>query len=146
VLESERDLSLRTARWGVAVEDFLVLLDIGSVVRGYVFLREDRCYGTLWLAGTAINALVGVNIELVLALIDAIHGTDIHAGAVLNSNTRLDDHISHPATPSSRADLTATQAKVYEGCGWGARVCPASGRISMSGGGEKEEIKFSGSL
>jgi hypothetical protein len=36
-----------------------------------------------------------MDVELVLALVNAVHRTDIHAGSVLHPDASLDDHIGH---------------------------------------------------
>src|SRR6185437_3097613 len=64
---------------------------------GYRALLEDRVYRARWLAGAAINALVRVNIILLVFLtsMDTIHGTNIHAGCVLHADAGLADHVGH---------------------------------------------------
>src|SRR6516164_5533019 len=54
-------------------------------------------------AGAAVDALVGMNIKhlsrrvvgLVLARMNTIHGTDVHAGGILGSHARLADDVRH---------------------------------------------------
>jgi hypothetical protein len=36
-----------------------------------------------------------MDVELILALVDAVHWTDIHAGAVLDSDTGFRDDVGH---------------------------------------------------
>src|SRR2546426_6494521 len=88
-------LTLRLARRSRALEDVAVLRDVRLPLRRRVFLREDRGDRTLGLAGTAIDALVGVDVELILALVDTVHRTDIHAGAILQIDARLGDNVRH---------------------------------------------------
>src|SRR2546429_7346812 len=65
--------------------------------------REDRLDRARRDARPAVDALVGVNIEhvraregvFVLARVDAVHRTDIHARGVLRSDARLADDIGH---------------------------------------------------
>jgi hypothetical protein len=87
----------------VAVEHFLILLDIRRVLRRDVFLGENRGYRTFGLARTTVDAFVGMDVKLVLNLIDTVHRTDIYTGAVLHPNACFDDHISHPALPPNEA-------------------------------------------
>src|SRR2546421_440960 len=64
-----------------------------------LYIHPDECIDrgdrTLGLAGTAIDALVGVDVELILALVDTVHRTDIHAGAILQIDARLGDNVRH---------------------------------------------------
>src|SRR5699024_5959535 len=54
--------------------------------------RLDRAHR---LAGAAVDALVGVDVEHALALVDAVHGTLLDAGQVLEVHTGLRDHVRH---------------------------------------------------
>src|SRR3954467_6130780 len=117
-----QQLTLRPARWRVAVEHLFVLLDEGRVLRRDILLPKDRRHRTLWLTGAAVDALVGMDVELVLAFIDAIDWADVHAGAILHPDAPFDDHISHPASLQMKPPALHSQAKVYEGNGDGARV------------------------
>src|SRR5712691_3928590 len=67
-----------------ALEGVPVLRDIGLPLRWRVFLREDRRHRALRLARAAVDALVGVDVELVLALVYAVHRTNVHAGSVFD--------------------------------------------------------------
>jgi hypothetical protein len=96
------------------VEDLPILFDEGGVLWWNILFGEDCRDRTLRLAGAAIDAFVGVDVELVLPFVDAIHRTHIHAGAVLHPNAGLDNYISHPAKSSSTQNK-ASLAKVYEG-------------------------------
>src|SRR6516162_5797979 len=66
-------------------------------------LLEDRREGAGWLAGAAINALFGVNIEqfdrlkvrLALRRVDAVDRADIYARGVLLADARLGNHVGH---------------------------------------------------
>ena len=90
-----RGSTLRSARWAVAVEDFFILLDVGRHVRRDILFGEDGRDRALRLACAAVDAFVGVDVELVLTLVDAVHWTDIDAGPVLDPDAGLDDHVSH---------------------------------------------------
>src|SRR5688572_30494486 len=76
------DLSRRLVRRGRAVEDVLVDLDVLLEVRWNVLFGKDRGHRTLGLAGAAIDALIGVDVQLLVALVDAVDGTDVDAGFV----------------------------------------------------------------
>src|SRR6478672_9635794 len=77
------------------LEHFAIYLDVFLQVRGHVLFRKDRGHRTLGLAGTAIDAFVRVDVELVRALVDAVHRTDIDAGAVLRILAGFSYHVGH---------------------------------------------------
>ena len=56
---------------------------------------EDRFDGTLWNAGLAVNALVGVDIKHLLPLIEAFDWTDYDAVGVLTCEARLGNDVGH---------------------------------------------------
>src|SRR5690606_16022124 len=62
---------------------------------GGVVLVEDRLDRADRLARTAVDALVGVDVQHPLALVDAVDRTFVDAGAVLDVHTRLGDHVGH---------------------------------------------------
>ena len=78
-------------------EVFVIQVDEAAPFFRYVILGEDRDYGTHRLAGGAVDALIGMNEVLVVLIfsVDAVHRTDVHAGAVLKVNTRLGYDIGH---------------------------------------------------
>src|SRR5689334_18926769 len=86
-------LLARPSRWGVRVEDLLVLRDEALEVRRDVFFGIDRTHRALRLARAAVDAFVGVDEQLVLALVDAIHGTDIDTGTILHTNAGFGDDV-----------------------------------------------------
>src|SRR5262249_56741446 len=55
------------------------------------------------LASVAINALVGMDVEHGLALVNAIDGADLDAGLVLHTDAGLSDHIRHWEPPVDRS-------------------------------------------
>src|SRR5699024_5613272 len=79
-------------------------LDVGFVVvgplLGRVVLVVGRLAGADRLAGTAVHALVGVDVETALALVDAVDGTFLDAGLVLEVHTGLRDDVGHVTFPS----------------------------------------------
>src|SRR5688572_8444395 len=70
---------------------------------GNEVLREDRLDGTGWLAGSAIDANLGIDVQhrflleigLIFPRMDAVHGTDVHARGVLRVDARFGNHIGH---------------------------------------------------
>src|SRR2546422_10944312 len=69
--------------------------DVAFPLRWSVFLREDRRDRALRLAGPAVDALVRVNVQLVLPLVDAVHRTHVYAGAVLQADAGFRDDVRH---------------------------------------------------
>jgi hypothetical protein len=104
-------LPVGPSRRAGALEHFAVDLDVFLEVPGYVFFWKDRGHWALWLARTAIDTLVGMDVKLIGALIDAVHRTYIDAGAVLRilAGFRYDvGHVvpnSAAVTPAGRAPL-----------------------------------------
>jgi hypothetical protein len=75
---------------------------VGAVLGGkalpfswHVFFWEDGTDRASGDASAAVNALVWVNIELVIAFVDALDGANFDAGAVFGSDTGLGNHMSH---------------------------------------------------
>ncbi len=74
---------------------FLVLLDVTLPVGGDVGVHEDRGDRALWLAQTTIDALVRMDVDHVVPFVDAVHRADVHAGLILNADTRLRNNVGH---------------------------------------------------
>src|SRR5512143_3924784 len=101
-----------------ALKHVAVLGDVGLPLRRDVFFGEDRRHRTLRLARPAVDALVGMDVELVLCLVDAVPRTDIHTGAVFDVDAGLGDDIRHQHVSGSRgaaAWLAALRAKPRPG-------------------------------
>src|SRR3954470_18664343 len=62
----------------------------------------DRLGGTFRYAYAAVDALVGVYDEHVLALVEAIHGADLHAVHVLALDAVLGDDVGHRSSLTAR--------------------------------------------
>ena len=62
---------------------------------GQRVLREDRLDRALGLAGAAVDALLRVDDEDPLELVDAVDGADVHARAVFDVDTGLGDDVRH---------------------------------------------------
>ena len=84
--------------------DVVEELDVGLVVvgplLGEVVFVVDRLDGADRLAGTAVHALVGVDVQHPLTFVDAVHGALVDAGAVLDIDAGKSDHVRH--VPSLR--------------------------------------------
>src|SRR5882724_7478039 len=88
-------LPLRRPRRLVALEHVAVLRRVGRPVWRDLLLGEDRRHRALGHAGPAVDALVGVDVELVFPLVDAVHRTHVHAPPVFDADTRFGDHVRH---------------------------------------------------
>src|SRR5690606_2783042 len=78
-------------------------LDVGAVVvaplRRHVVLVVDGLHGADGLARAAVDALVGVDVQRPLALVDAVDRTLLDARLVLDVHARLGDYVSHDRVP-----------------------------------------------
>src|SRR5439155_7792041 len=99
-------------------------------------VRLDRVDRTFGLANPAIDALVGMDYEHVLALVEAVHGADLDAIHVFALDTGFIDDVGHCGSGSGFAPVLA-QARVgckltdRPGCCWvPAGHSPRSGRAS----------------
>src|SRR6185437_15860419 len=79
-------------------------------LRRYRALLEDGVHRAGRLAGAAVDTLVWIDEILLvfLAGVNAIHGTDIHAGCVLHANAGLTDYVGHMPMGSSLQERYAT--------------------------------------
>src|SRR5438552_5144604 len=62
---------------------------------GDIVLVEDRGHGAYRLARAAVDAFVRLDVQHARPLVDAIHRTLVHAGAVLHVDARLADRVGH---------------------------------------------------
>src|SRR5690606_17128874 len=69
---------------------------------GDVVLVVDGLDGAHGLAGPAVDALVGVDVERALTLVDAVDGTLVDTGLVLDVHTGQGDHVGHRCIFSAR--------------------------------------------
>src|SRR5215470_18020240 len=84
---------------GIVLEELLVDVDEVLPLIGNLVLREDRLHRTHRLARAAVDALVGVDVQHVLPLVDAVDRTDLHTRLVLDVDARLSDHVRHRDPP-----------------------------------------------
>src|SRR6218665_1038573 len=120
----------RAARRADLVEE----LDVGLVVvlplLGQIVLVVDRLDRTHRLARTAVHALIGVDVQRTLTLVDAVNGALVDAGTILHIDARQRDDVGHrmsapsreTATCSSRG-TTLTRSRVYSWFSPSARSC-----------------------
>jgi hypothetical protein len=92
ILESEQEfapvagidwLSLGTTRRVLALEYVAVDLDVLLQISRHVLFGKNRRHRTFRLAGPAIDALVGMDEQLLGTLVNAIHRTHVDARAIL---------------------------------------------------------------
>src|SRR5690606_1816673 len=69
--------------------------DVVRPLRRNVGIGEDRLNGTLGLARAAVDTLVGVDVELIFRLIDAVDRTHLDAACVFHGNAGFRDHVRH---------------------------------------------------
>src|SRR5262245_59993934 len=104
------------------LHDRVVELGIVLERRGDGFFLVDRLPRALRLAGATVDALVGMDVELVgkllgvaaLVSIDAVHGANRDATCVYAIAAQPGDDVSHPALPPLLIDARLP------------RVCPPS--------------------
>src|SRR5437867_9886024 len=92
---SERALRGATGRIRVVDEELGVAGDVVLPFRRDVVPGEDGVHGAGGQAGVAVDALVRVDEQLLLALVDAVDRALVDAGAVLHPCARLADHVCH---------------------------------------------------
>jgi hypothetical protein len=88
--------------------DFLEKVHVDGVVIApllwNIVLVIDGLYWADWLAGSAINTLIRVDVEHAVTLINAVNRALIDAGLVLNIDTRKGNYVSHLSNqPLSKA-------------------------------------------
>src|SRR5574341_764146 len=98
------------------LEELLVLLDVGLELVRRVLFGEDGRHRAFGLAGAAVYALVRVDVEHVLTLVDAVHRADVYTAPILHPNARLGDDIGHSV--SSAGMLLGAKSSVK------SRRCP----------------------
>jgi len=62
---------------------------------------KGSLYGTLWHASSAVNALVRMDVVLVLSFVDAVYGTDFYTSSIFDINAWFTDNIGHVLLTSS---------------------------------------------
>ena len=75
------------------------LFDVALLVLRDLVLGVDGFDRTLRLAGPAVDALLGVDHEMVPGVVDAVHRTNLDAALVLRADARLRDNVSHSNVP-----------------------------------------------
>jgi len=97
----EKGLAVGASRRSGTLENFAIDLDVLLHVRGHILFRKDRGHRTLRLAGAAIDALVGVDKELLRPLVYAIDRAHVDARAVLRVFAGFSNDVGHLVPGSS---------------------------------------------
>src|SRR5206468_5649563 len=79
-------------------------------LRRHVVLVEDRLDRADRLAGAAVDALVRVDVEHPVALVDAVDRAFLDAGLVLDVDARLGDDVGHRVPPGAAVGATSSPA------------------------------------
>jgi hypothetical protein len=119
ILESEQEfapvagidwLSLGTTRRVFALEYVAVDLDVLLKISRYVLFGKNRRHRTFRLARPAIDALVGMDEELLGALVNAIHRTHVDTRAILGVLAGFRYDVRHFVPCEATALQAETQA------------------------------------
>jgi hypothetical protein len=96
---SRNSTNLGSTTWGTNLgEKVNVRLVVLTPLAGKVVFVIDRFYRANWLARTAVNALIRVDVKHAVALIDTVHRAFVNAGFVLYIDARKGDYVCHLAT------------------------------------------------
>src|SRR5919112_421763 len=85
----------RYGLWSWLLEVVGGLGGVALHVLGDLVLGVDCLHGALRLARPAVDALLGVDHEVVARVVDAVDGTDLDAALVLRADARLSYDVGH---------------------------------------------------
>jgi hypothetical protein len=86
---------------GTLRSEFRIQLSKRLPLLGQVVLMEDCLNRTLWYAGFAVDALIGMNVQHLLSLIEAFYGAHNDTVGVLACEAGLSNHMGHDVSPGS---------------------------------------------
>src|ERR1051326_3232457 len=117
-------LERRHLEFAHVLHDRVVELGVLLERSGHGFLFVDRLPWALRLAGAAIDAFVGMNVELIrplfgigtLIAVDAIDGAYGDAACVYAISAQPGDDVSHPAFPPFSVNSRARPCDDEKGC------------------------------
>src|SRR5262245_31502559 len=131
---------------GIVLEELLVDVGVLLPLGRQLIIDEDRLDGADRFARTTVDALIRMDVEHRLALVDAIHGTDFHAGLVLDIDAGFRDHVRHSDLPMTQMYYPA-HARVRK-----PRLllptCPSGVKLSTDagwGGSRRQSVRSLGS-
>jgi hypothetical protein len=88
--------NLRCAAWRTKLaEELDVCLVVVSPLLRHIVFVVDGFYGAYGLTRTTVDALVGLDIEHAVALVDAVDGAFVDAGTIFEVNTWLGNDVGH---------------------------------------------------
>lgn len=102
----------RAARGTYFAKEFDIRLVVVRPLAWQVVLVINRLYGAHWLAGAAVDALVGVNVEHSVALVDAVNGALFDASFVFDIDAGKGDYVGHEIILPVTNTATAPDARV----------------------------------
>ena len=76
-------------------EILTVLCDVARPLLGRILIGEDRSHRALWFARAAVDAFVGVYIEHIGPLVNAVDRANVHTAPVLGLYARFRDYVCH---------------------------------------------------
>src|SRR5262245_19820206 len=91
----------------IVLEELLVDLGVLLPLGRQLIVDEDRLDGAHRFTRATVDALIRMDVEHRLALVDAIHGTDFHAGLVLDIDAGFRDHVRHSDLPITHMSYPA---------------------------------------
>src|SRR5262245_16167372 len=107
------------------LEELAVLVDERVPLLGQRAVREDRHHRAGRFARLTVDALVGVDVVLVLALVDAVDRADLDARLVLHPDAGLGDDERHGLPPGWLCGFGGAKQSRALGSRWqgGSRAC-----------------------
>ena len=75
-----------------------ILFNVVRPFLRHVGIRKNRSYRAFRLARTTINALIRMDVVLILPFVYAVNGTDLDAARVFRPDTRLGNYVWHKPT------------------------------------------------
>jgi hypothetical protein len=76
-----------------------ILLDKVHPSLRKIFFGVNRGYRADRHTSATVDALIGVNVELITPIVDAFDRADLLAAAVFDPDARLSDHVGHRQPP-----------------------------------------------
>ena len=89
-------------------------IELDPLVHVRLCVRPDRICRTFWFTDTAIDALVRVYHQHVLAFVETVHRTDFHTVGVFAGNAGIVDNIGHARLPSVVRKLAKPLGKIIQ--------------------------------
>ena len=83
-----------------------VLGDERRLIARHVFFWVDGTDRAGWDASAAIDALVRVNVELVVTLVNAFDGANFDAGGIFGSDAGLSDDVCHVGSSLGKPSIS----------------------------------------